>query len=143
MSESIQPYLFFGGRCEEAIEFYKSVLGAQVEMLIRHKDSPEPPPPGFLPEGYENKIMHTSFKIGNSTIMGSDGCGEGGSFSGFCLSLNLATEAEVDKVFTALSEGGKVTMPLSKTFWSPKFGMVEDCFGMGWMVGVTPEGQPS
>ena len=131
---SIQSYLFFRGRCEEAIEFYKVALGAKVEMLIRHKDSPEPPAPGFLPEGYENKIMHASFQIGNSTIMGSDGCGEEGTFDGFCLSLNLATEAEVDKVFAALSEGGKVNMPPGKTFWSPKFGMVEDRFGVEWMV---------
>ncbi len=143
MSQTIQPYLFFRGRCEEAIDFYKSALGAKVEMLIRHKDSPEPPAPGFLPEGYEDKVMHASFQIGNSIIMGSDGCGKEGTFSGFSLSLNLATEAEVDKVFAALSEDGKVNMPLSKTFWSPKFGMVEDRFGIGWMVAVAPEGQPS
>lgn len=139
----IQPYLFFGGRCEEALEFYKVALDAKVEMLIHHKDSPQPPEPGFLPEGYENKVMHTTFHIGSSTLMGSDGCGEGNTHTGFCLSLNLPTEADVDRAFAALSEGGKVNMPLSKTFWSPKFGMVEDRFGIGWMVGVATPAQAS
>ncbi|MEO8205327.1 MAG: VOC family protein [Chthoniobacterales bacterium] len=137
MSKSlIQPYLFFGGRCEEALEFYQSALGAKVEMLMRYKDSPEPVPPGMLAEGYENKVMHATFHIGGSTLMASDGCGPGAGFEGFSLSLAVATEEEAKRIFTALSEGGEVGMLLGKTFWSPCFGMVTDRFGLGWMVTV-------
>ena len=144
MSSSIvQVYLFLGGRCEEAIEFYRKAVGAQLEMLMRHKDSPEPPPPGMVPAGWENKVMHASFRIGQTTVMASDGCGESSSFEGFSLALNVATAEEAEKAFNALSEGGKVTMPLNKTFWSPKFGMLEDRFGIGWMVSVMPEDQPA
>jgi PhnB protein len=140
MSTLIQPYLFFGGRCEEALEFYKSAIGAKVEMLMHHKDSPEAPPPGMLPPGFENKVMHASFRVGDSVIMGSDGCGETTKFEGFSLSLTMPTEADAQRVFAALSDGGKVTMPLAKTFWSPSFGMLEDRFGVGWMVTV-PHGE--
>jgi PhnB protein len=140
MSTLIQPYLFFGGRCEEALEFYKSAIGAKVEMLMHHKDSPEAPPPGMLPPGFENKVMHASFRVGDSVIMGSDGCGETTKFEGFSLSLTMPTEADAQRVFAALSDGGKVTMPLGKTFWSPSFGMLEDRFGVGWMVTV-PHGE--
>ena len=138
----IQPYLFFGGRCEEALEFYKSAVGAQVEMVMRHRESPDKPPPGMLPEGFEDKIMHASFRVGGSTIMASDGCGEAGNFNGFSLSISVPTEEEAQRVFAALSESGTVKMPLMKTFWSPCFGMLEDRFGLGWMVGVEhkPEG---
>jgi PhnB protein len=136
---NVQPYLFFGGRCKEAVDFYRSALGAQVEMLMTYKESPEPPPPGMLPEGYENKVMHASFRVGDTTIMASDGCGEDPGFKGFTLALNVVTEAEADRYFAALSEGGKVNMPLSKTFWSPKFGMAEDRFGVRWMVSVMQE----
>lgn len=132
----IQPYLFFGGNCEEAIEFYKKALGAEVEMLMRHKDNPEPSAEYPIPAGFEEKVMHASFKIGDHTIMASDGCGEPQKFEGFSLSLAVKTEGEADKAFNALSEGGNVMMPLSKTFWSPKFGMVTDRFGVGWMVSV-------
>ena len=133
----IQPYLFFGGRCEEALEFYRTALGAQVDMMMRYSDSPDPMPPGRLAPGFENKVMHATFHIGGSTLMASDGCEEGdGSFHGFSLSLCLPTEAEAQKAFAALSEGGEVNMPLSKTFWSPCFGMVQDRFGLGWMVTV-------
>ena len=135
-NSSIQPYLFFGGRCEEALNFYKSALGAEVQMLLRFKESPQPPQPGMVPEGWENKVMHSTFRIGNSTLMASDGCSETSGFNGFTLSLNVASEAEAHRVFTALSEGGEVRMPLDKTFWSPCFGMVADRFGLGWMVGV-------
>ena len=134
----VQPYLFFNGRCEEAIEFYRQTLGAEVEMTMRYKDSPEPPPPGMLPPGFENKIMHTSFRIGSTTLMASDGCSTEPAFEGFSLSLSLATEAEVDRAFTGLAEGGQVRMPLTKTFWSPRFGMVQDRFGVGWMITVMP-----
>ena len=135
---AIEPYLFFNGRCEEAIEFYKKALGAEVLMLMRYKESPEPPPPGMVPPGWENKIMHTSLRIGNATVMASDGCSEGTNFQGFSLSLSAANEAEAERAFTALSDGGQVQMPLAKTFWSPRFGMVTDRFGVGWMVTVAP-----
>ena len=135
----VQPYIFFGGRCEEALEFYRTALGAQVDFLMRYKESPEPLPPGRLPAGFENKVMHTTFRIGGSTLMASDGCEAGSSFAGFTLSLAVPTEAEADRAFAALAEGGKVTMPLTKTFWSPRFGMLTDRFGMGWMVSVAPE----
>jgi len=131
----VEAYLFFNGRCEEAVEFYKKALGADVTMLMRFKDSPEPQPPGVVPPGSENKIMHTSFRIGDTTVMASDGrCTGQTSFQGFSLSLTVANEAEADRVFAALAEGGQVQMPLTKTFWSPRFGMVADRFGVGWMV---------
>ena len=133
----VQPYLFFDGRCEEAVEFYRIVLGAEVTMLMRFKDSPEPPPPGTVPPGSENKVMHTSFRIGETTVMASDGRCEGRpSFQGFALSLTVAHEAEADRVFAALADGGQVQMPLTKTFWSPRFGMVADRFGVSWMITV-------
>ena len=137
----VQPYIFFSGNCEEAVEFYRTALGAEVEFSMRFKDSPEPHQPGMVPPGAEDKIMHTSFRIGDSVIMASDGGVCGGSktgFEGFSLSISVATEAEADRYFAALSEGGKVDMPLAKTFWSPRFGMVTDRFGMGWMISVTP-----
>jgi PhnB protein len=135
----IQPYVFFNGHCEEAVGFYKKALGAEVEMMMRYKESPEPPPPGMIPPGFENKIMHTSFRVGQTTVMASDGCSAGKpAFEGFSLSLATPSEAEADRAFAALSDGGKVKMPLGKTFWSPRFGMVEDRFGIGWMVSVIP-----
>ncbi len=137
---TIQPYLNFGGRTEEAIEFYKSALGAEVLMLMRFKDSPEPMP--SLPEGYDEKIMHASFRIGDSEIMVSDGCGDQETLGGFSLSVGVKTEEEADKYFAALSEGGEVKMPLEKTFWSPKFGMVADKFGVDWMVSVESDWKP-
>lgn len=132
----IQPYLFFGGRCEEALEFYRDALGAQVELLMHFKDSPEPQPPGMLAPGYEDKVMHATFRIGGSTLMASDGCGATPSFAGFSLSLAVPTEAEADRAFAALVNGGEVKMPLAKTFWSPRFGMLTDRFGLGWMISV-------
>ena len=132
----IQPYLFFGGRCEEALEFYRLALGAQVDMMMRYKDSPEPLPPGMLAPGFENKVMHTTFRIGGTTLMASDGCEEGSSFDGFSLSLAVPTEAEADRAFAALAKEGQIKMPLGKTFWSPRFGMLTDRFGLGWMVSV-------
>ena len=137
-STVIQPYLIFGGRCQKALEFYKKALGAQVDLLMLHKDSPEPPPPGMLKPGFENKVMHTTFRVGGSTLMASDGCGEETSFTGFSLSLAVPTEAEADRAFAALAEGGQVKMPLAKTFWSQRFGMLTDRFGIGWMVTVAP-----
>jgi PhnB protein len=135
----IQPYLFFGGRCEEAIEFYRKALGAQVEMLMLHKDSPDPHPPGMLQPGFEDKVMHATVRIGSATLMASDGCDDKSRFDGFRLSLGLATEDEAKRAFAGLSDGGQVQMPLTKTFWSPCFGMVTDRFGVGWMVTISAE----
>ena len=135
----VQSYLFFGGRCEEALEFYRTALGAQVERVIHFKESPEPPPPGVLQPGFENKVMHSTFRIGGTTLMASDGCQKGSNFSGFSLSLAVPTEAEADRAFAALVDGGQVKMPLAKTFWSPRFGMLTDRFGIDWMVIVVAE----
>jgi len=133
---NIQPYLFLEGRCEEALEFYQKAAGAEVGMLMRYKDNPDAAHPG-LPAGSENKVMHSEFRIGDSTIMASDGmCSGTPGFQGFSLSLNLQSAAEADKAFAALSAGGSVTMPLAKTFWSPRFGMLTDRFGIGWMIHV-------
>jgi PhnB protein len=132
----IQPYLFFGGRCEEAIEFYRKSLGAQLDFMMRYKDSPEPLPPDKVPKGFENKVMHATFRINDNTLMASDGCEEGAKFEGFSLSLAVPSEADAKRAFAALGEGGKVGMPLMKTFWSPCFGMLTDKFGVGWMVSV-------
>jgi PhnB protein len=138
----VQPYLFFNGICEQAVDFYRKALVAEVEMMMRFKESPEPPQPGMVPPGFENKIMHASFRIGQTTIMASDGCGaEKANFQGFSLSLSVPGEAEADRAFAALADGGQVRMPLTRTFWSPRFGMLEDRFGVGWMISVTPSGQ--
>ena len=133
---SVQPYLFFGGRCEEAIEFYRKALGAELVMLARFKEAPERQP--GLPECFDEKVMHATLRIGETMVMASDGRCEGqANFEGFSLSITLPEEAEAERIFTALSQdGGLVTMPLEKTFWAPKFGMVQDRFGVGWMVSV-------
>ncbi len=134
----VQSYLFFDGKCEEAIEFYKRALGAEVNMLMRFKDSPEPPPQGCGPID-PNKVMHANFRIGETQIMASDGRAAGNpKFEGFALSLTVKTEAEADKAFNALANGGKIEQPLAKTFFSARFGMVVDKFGVFWMVMVTP-----
>ena len=131
----VQPYLFFNGRCEEAAEFYRKALGAEVTMMMRMKESPDPHPPGMLPPGSDEKIMHMSVRIGETTLMMSDGSCEGKpNFQGFSLSLNASSEAEADRLFAALSDGGQALMPLTKTFFSPRFGMLNDRFGLGWMV---------
>jgi PhnB protein len=131
----VQPYLFFDGRCEEAVEFYQKALGAKVTMLMRFKDSPEPPEPGMVPPGSENKVMHASLQIGETTVMASDGrCHGQPSFQGFALSLTVPDEASADRLFARLADRGQVQMPLTKTFFSPRFGMVADRFGVSWMV---------
>jgi len=131
----VQPYLFFDGRCEEAIEFYRRALDAEEVRLMRFKESPEPAQPGMVPPGSENKVMHASFRIGDTTVMASDGrCQGKPSFQGFSLSLITANEAEAQRLFSALSHGGQVQMPLTQTFFSPAFGMVADRFGVSWMV---------
>jgi PhnB protein len=112
-------------------------IGAEVEMLLYHKDSPDAPPPGMLQPGFEDKVMHATLNIGGSIVMASDGCDDTApTFHGISLSLCLPSEEAVNKAFAALAEGGQVTMPVTKTFWSPCFGMVTDRFGLGWMVTV-------
>ncbi len=136
----VQNYLFFNGNCGEAIDFYVKALGAKVEMRMSFKDAPEPPPADMAPPNWGDKIMHASFTIGETTIMASDGCEtESKGYEGFSLSLAVKTEQEADRYFNALSEGGSVTMPLGKTFWSPRFGMLKDRFGIAWMVNVVME----
>lgn len=135
-SASVSPYLMFAGRCEEALAFYKKAVGAQVDLMMRFDESPEPPPPGVLQPGFEKKVMHASFKVGSSLLLASDGCNEEGGFRGFSLSYSAPTDAEAERAFQALAEGGTVTMPLTKTFWTSKFGMLTDKFGVGWMVSV-------
>ena len=129
----IQPYLFFDGRCDEAIEFYHKAVGAKVEMLMRYKDSPDP----AVVHGNEDKVMHASLQIGGSTVLASDGrCSGQPSFQGFALSLTAADDAEAKRLFEALGEGGQVQMPLAKTFFASSFGMLADRFGVGWMIYV-------
>jgi PhnB protein len=134
----IQPYLFFEGRADEAFAFYQRVLGAEVTMLMRYRESPEPPQEQCQGSAYSpDKVMHANVRIGDSTVMASDGlCSGKPSFTGFALSLPLRDEREARRVFTAFAEGGEVRMPLGKTFWSPCFGMVVDRFGVLWMVTV-------
>ena len=135
----VQSYLFFNGKCEEAIEFYRKTLGAEVELMMRFNESPEPHKPGMVPPGFENKIMHCSFRIGSTTVMASDGCSGGGpKFEGFSLSLSVPNKEEAERAFKALGEGGQVRMPLNKTFFSPAFGMLADKFGLGWMI-IVPQ----
>ncbi len=135
----IQPYLFFDGRCEEAVEFYRSALGAEVTMLMRFKDSPEPHQSGMVPPGSEDKVMHANFRIGDMTVMASDGrCLGRPTFQGFSLSITVADEADADRLLSSLADGGQVQMPLAKTFFSPRFGMVADRFGVSWMIIVAP-----
>jgi len=137
----VQPYLFFDGRCEEAIEFYKSALGAEILLLMRFKDGPAPAAgKGCMvsPESAD-KVMHASLKIGDAMVMASDGqCTGHPSFQGFSLSLTMPSEAEAKRLFHSLSEGGQVQMPLAKTFFSPCFGMVADRFGVSWMIYMAP-----
>jgi len=128
----IQPYLFFDGRCDQAIELYKKAIGAQVQMLMRFKDSPQPPQGASVdPE----KVMHAQVRVGETTLLMSDGeCHGKPAFEGFALSIYASNEAEAEKLFNALAEGGQVKMPLAKTFFSPRFGMLNDRFGVMWMV---------
>ncbi len=130
----VQPYLFFDGRCEEAIGFYKKALGAEVMMLMRFNESPDKPPADCVPSD-PNKVMHACLKIGDAQVMCSDGMAQGKpNFQGFSLSVNAKDEAEAERLFGALCAGGQVQMPLGKTFFSPRFGMVADRFGVSWMV---------
>jgi PhnB protein len=132
----VQPYLFFDGRSEEAIEFYRSALGAEVTCLMRFNECPEK---SHIPPGAADKVMHASLRIGDTTVMASDGnCQGRPNFQGISLSLTASDEAEAERLFNALANGGKVQVPLAKTFFAPRFGMATDRFGVPWMVVVAP-----
>ena len=131
----VQPYLHFNGRCDEAIAFYRQALGAEVAMLMRFKDCPDPQQSAMIAAENKDKVMHAALKIGATTVLASDGrCTGATNFQGFALALYAKDEAEADKLFGALADGGQVQMPLAKTFFSPRFGMLADRFGVGWMV---------
>ena len=131
----VQTYLFFDGRCEEALEFYRTALGAKDIQIMRYKDAPPPSQPGMHPPGSENKVMHSSFRVGDTQLMASDGhCKGQPKFEGFSVVINADSIADAERLFGALGNGGHVDMPLSKTFFSPAFGMVHDRFGVAWMV---------
>lgn len=129
----VQPYLFFDGRCAEAVQFYQQAIGAQVDMLMHYRDSPEPPPPGTR-DDIGDWVMHANLRIGQGQVMMADDCSGHATFSGFSLSLEVADEAEAQRCFDGLASGGEAIMPLGKTFFSPCFGMVRDRFGVSWMV---------
>jgi PhnB protein len=129
---NVQPYLFFDGKCEEALDFYKQTIGAEPKMLMRFKDAPDQ---SMVSPGFYDKIMHAQVQIGDTAVLMSDGrCLDKATFHGFALTINATSEAEADMLFGALSEGGQVTMPLAKTFFAARFGMLTDKFGVGWMV---------
>ena len=128
----IQPYLMFNGRCEEAIDFYEKALGAQAQMVLRFKEAPDQ---SMITPGMDEKIMHAALNIGDGVVLMSDGmCTGQQAFEGFSLSFTVADEAEAQRRFNALADGGQVRMPLDKTFFSPRFGMLTDRFGVGWIV---------
>ncbi|TMH76941.1 MAG: VOC family protein [Betaproteobacteria bacterium] len=131
----VQAYLNFDGRCEEALNLYKKALGAEVTMLMRMNESPEPPKPGVVAPGSGDKVLHAAFRIGETMLLASDCyCSGKPVFQGISLTITARDEAEANRLFAALSDGGQVTAPLSKTFFSPRFGMVTDRFGVAWMV---------
>jgi PhnB protein len=128
----VQPYLFFDGKCEEALAFYKSAVGAEPKMLMRFKEAPDQ---SMITPGSADKVMHAQVQIGDATVLMSDGrCTGNTNFKGFALTIAVKNESEADKTFNALAAGGEVTMPMAKTFFSPRFGMLTDKFGIGWMV---------
>lgn len=133
-SMAVKNYLFFSGRCEEAIAYYQQHLNARVDFLMRFNESPEAIPEGVLQEGFAEKIMHAQFSVGDVEIFASDGCNDASEFSGFRLALTIADEAAVRRIFAALAKGGRIDMPLTPTFWSPLYGQVTDQFGVGWML---------
>lgn len=137
----VKNYLFFSGRCEEAIEYYRKHLGAQVQCLMRFSECPEPIPEGVLQPGFEQKVMHSQFSLGNTQVYASDGCDDGTQPAGFRLSLTLDSADQATRIFNALAQDGKIDMPLTPTFWSPLYGQVTDQFGIGWMVMLPGENQ--
>lgn len=135
----IQPYLYFDGQCEEAIEHYRKALDAEVLMMMRFRESPEGGGSGSPPG---DKIMHAALRIGETTIFASDGFATGKpSFTGTRLSLSCSSDAEAARIFAALGRGGHVSQPLEKTFFASSFGMLEDRFGVPWMILVPRENQ--
>jgi PhnB protein len=129
---NVQPYLFFDGKCDEALAFYKTAIGAEPKMVLRFKEAPDQ---SMVTPGTENKVMHAQIQLGDAIVMMSDGrCSGSTNFKGFALAITLASEAETDKTFNALAAGGQVTMPMAKIFFSPRFGMLSDKFGVGWMI---------
>lgn len=135
---TVQPYLFFEGRCEEALEFYKRAAGATVTMLMRYRENPTPQACEAMPPG--DKVMHATFRIGDAHINASDGnCSGKATFEGFAVSLTVPSPAEAERLYHAMSQGGQVIAPIGPTFFSPKFGMFKDRFGVMWMVYVAPK----
>ena len=131
----LEPYLFFGGRCEEALNFYRDALGAKIEAIMRYREAPEQPPPGTLAPNWDNKVMHSRMNIAGTGVMASDGMGPGETgLRGASLALSLDSDAAVERAFNALAQGGQVQMPLGKTFFASRFGMVADKFGVPWML---------
>ena len=131
----VQAYLSFDGRCEEAAAFYQHTLGAEIQMLMRMKDSPEPAPEGRVAPGSENKVMHMALRIGDTLVLASDGACLGKPvFQGVSLALTMDSEAEAERAFAALADGGQVQMPMASTFFAKRFGMLADKFGVAWMV---------
>jgi PhnB protein len=136
----ITPYLFFEGQAEDAIALYAEALGAEVTMRMRFRDAPDPPPPGSMPPGSEDRIMHAELRIGEATLMLSDGhCAGAARFAGFGVSLPARDAAQAQRYFNGLAVGGEARMPIGPTFWSPAFGMVQDRLGVLWMIGVAQE----
>ena len=128
----VQPYLFFDGRCDEALEFYKTALGAKVDMLMRFKEAPDQ---SMITPESKDKVMHAAVHIGDTQVLMSDGrCQSKPMFQGFSLCISSPDTAEGEQRFKALSEGGQVQMPLAETFFAARFGMVADKFGVGWMI---------
>ncbi len=130
----LQPYLYFNGRCEEAINFYKTALGAKVNMMMRFRECP-PSQEMKMQPGVEEKVMHASVKIGDTDVLMSDGrCGGETKFDGFAVSISASSDVEAERIFAAISDGGKVSMPMNSTFFASRFGMANDRFGVAWMV---------
>ena len=133
---NVQPYLSFEGRCDEAIEFYKKAIGAKVDMLMRFKECPDQ---SMVSPGSAEKVMHAALRAGDAQILMSDGrCTGSPKFNGIALALSAPSDADAEHIFSALAEGGRVNMPMAETFFSSRFGMCSDKFGVGWMVLVAP-----
>lgn len=133
----VQTYLFFEGRCEEALEFYRDALGAEIGMVMRFRENPDDPDHTMFPPGAGDMIMHASLKIGETTVLASDGrCRGSPTFGGMSLTIVVPNESEAERLYQALAATGQIRMPLRRTFFSPAFGMVADRFGVGWMIYV-------
>ena len=141
MQVQVQPYLFFEGSCEEALQYYSRHLGAKIDVVMRYKDSPQAQPPGMNVPG--DKVMHAAFHVGETQVLASDGmCNGSGKakLEGFSLALTARDDAEAKRFFNALADGGQVKMPLAATFFASSFGMLIDKFGVHWMVLAPKQG---